>query len=107
MVRVSADKAPIHPGVTLREEFLLPMEITQQQLADGIHVPFQRINELVNGKRGVTPSTSLRLAKFFGMSEDFWMNLQVRWDLHRARIKEQTILEKIRPVETQPAGEQS
>jgi addiction module HigA family antidote len=104
MVRVPTDREPIHPGEMLREEFLLPMKITQQQLADAIHVPFQRINELVNGKRGVTPSTSLRLAKFFGVSEDFWMNLQVRWDLYRTRKKEQDILEKIKAVKTQPTG---
>ena len=107
MVRVPTEREPTHPGEMLREEFLLPMGITQQQLADGIHVPFQRINELVNGKRGVTPSTSLRLAKFFGVSEDFWMNLQVRWDLYRARKKEQEILEKIKPAKVQPSGKQS
>ncbi len=106
MVRVPTDRAPSHPGEVLREEFLLPMGITQQQLADAIHVPFQRINELVNGKRGVTPSTSLRFAKFFGVSEDFWMNLQVHWDLYRMRKKEQDILVKIAPVRTQPADEQ-
>ncbi len=107
MVRVPTDREPTHPGEIFREEFLLPMDITQQQLADAIHVPFQRINELVNGKRGVTPSTSLRLAKFFGVSEDFWMNLQVRWDLYRARKKEQEILEKIKPAKVQPSGKQS
>jgi addiction module HigA family antidote len=107
MVRVPTDREPTHPGEMLREEFLLPMGITQQQLADAIYVPFQRINELVNGKRGVTPSTSLRLARFFGVSEDFWMNLQVRWDLYRVRKKEQEILEKIKPVKTRPAGEES
>jgi addiction module HigA family antidote len=98
MVRVPTDREPAHPGEMLREEFLMPMGITQQQLADSIHVPFQRINELVNGKRGVTPSTSLRLAKFFGVSEDFWINLQIRWDLYRAKKKEQAILEKIKPA---------
>jgi addiction module HigA family antidote len=82
----------------LREEFLLPMGITQQRLADAIHVPFQRINELVNGKRGVTPSTSLRLAKFFGVPEDFWMTLQIRWDLYRAKKKEKAILDEIKPA---------
>ncbi|MBA3017246.1 HigA family addiction module antidote protein [Patescibacteria group bacterium] len=107
MLRVPTDREPAHPGEILREEFLIPMKITQQQLADGIHVPFQRINELVNGKRGVTPSTSLRLARFFGVSEDFWMNLQVRWDLYRVRKKEQEILEKIIPVKTGPSGEES
>ena len=101
MVRIPTDREPTHPGEMLREEFLLPMGITQQQLADGIHVPFQRINELVNGKRGVTPSTSLRLAKFFGVSEDFWMNLQIRWDLYRVKKKEEEILAKIKPAKVQ------
>jgi addiction module HigA family antidote len=74
------------------------MGITQQQLADAIYVPFQRINELINGKRGVTPSTSLRLALFFGVSEDFWINLQARWDLYKTKKKEQKTLEKIVPT---------
>ena len=103
MVRVPTDREPTHPGEMLREEFLQPMGITQQQLADSIHVPFQRINELVNGKRGVTPSTSLRLAKFFGVSEDFWMNLQTRWDLYRAKKKEQAVLDEIKPAATNPS----
>ncbi len=101
MVRVPTNREPIHPGEMLRKKFLLPMKITQQQLADSIHVPFQRINELINGKRGVTPSTSLRLAKFFGVSEDFWMNLQIRCDLYKAKKKEQEILAKIKPAKAQ------
>jgi len=101
MVPVPAHREPTHPGEILREEFLLPMGITQQQLADGIHVSFQRINQLINGKRGVTPSTSLRLARFFEVSEDFWMNLQVRWDLYRARKKEQALLGKIKSAKIQ------
>ena len=105
MIRVPFNREPTHPGKMLRNEFLLPMKITQQHLADAIYVPFQRVNELVNGKRGVTPSTSLRLAKFFGVSADYWMNLQVRWDLHIVRKKEQEILEKIKPTKVQPAGE--
>lgn len=102
MVQVPTGRAPTHPGRILREDFLLPAGITQQQLADGIHVPFQRINELVNGKRGVTPSTSLRLAKFFGVSEDFWMTLQTRWDLYRAKKKEKIILGKIKQTKVPP-----
>jgi addiction module HigA family antidote len=81
----------------LREEFLLPMEITQRELANEIHVPYQRVNELVNGKRGITPSTALRLAKFFDTSPDFWLNMQLRWDLWRAQQKEARALENIRP----------
>ena len=64
----------------LREEFLVPMK-SQRDLADAIYIPYQRVNELVNRKRGITPGTGLRLAKFFGVSADYWLNLQVRWDL--------------------------
>jgi len=81
----------------LLEEFLNPMEITQKELADNILVPYQRVNEIVNGRRGITPSTALRLAKYFNMSADFWMNLQLRWDLYFAQQDESNILESIRP----------
>jgi addiction module HigA family antidote len=80
----------------LREEFLLPMNISQRDLADAIHVPYQRVNELVNQRRGITPSTALRLAKFFGVSADFWLNLQVRWDLFKAQSFEAEELKSIR-----------
>ena len=79
MVRIPTHRPPTHPGEMLREELLVPMNISQRDLASAIHVPYQRVNELVNQKRGVTPSTALRLAKYFGMSPDFWLNLQVRW----------------------------
>jgi len=81
----------------LVEEFLAPMGLTQRELADAIHVPYQRINEIVNGRRGMTPSTALRLARFFGMSADFWMNVQLRWDLYHAQRAEQDELKSIRP----------
>jgi addiction module HigA family antidote len=87
----------------LLEEFLTPLAITQRQLADAIHVPYQRINEIINGRRGVTPSTALRLALFFGNSADFWMNLQQRWDLYHARKTEDKILKLIKPAITRPA----
>lgn len=98
MVRIPTDRPPTHPGEMLLEEFLLPMALTQRDLADGIHVPYQRINELVNGKRGITPSTALRLAKFLGNSPEFWLNLQTRWDLFNAARKEAAQLQKIQPV---------
>ncbi len=81
----------------LREEFLVPMGVTQKELADAIRVPFQRINEIVSGKRGLTPSTALRLAKFFGMSAGFWLNLQMKRDLYFAEQREQEILKTIKP----------
>ena len=97
MVRIPTHRPPTHPGEMLLEEFLTPMELTQRDLAEAIHVPYQRVNELVNQKRGVTPSTALRLAKFFGMAPDFWLNLQLRWDLYYAQQKETGQLEYIHP----------
>ncbi len=98
MVRIPIHRPPTHPGEMLLEEFLNPMNLTQRELAEGIRVPYQRVNEIVNGKRGITPSTSLRLAKFFGNTEGFWMNLQLRWDLYRARDTEANELKKIQPI---------
>ena len=66
MIRIPTHREPTHPGEMLLKEFLDPMGLTQRDLADAIHVPYQRVNELVNGRRGVTPSTALRLAKYFG-----------------------------------------
>jgi addiction module HigA family antidote len=97
MVRVPTNRTPTHPGEMLLEEFLDPMGISQRDLADNIHVPYQRINEIVNGRRGITPSTALRLAKFFNMSADFWMNLQLRWDLYFAQQAENKVLNTIHP----------
>ncbi|CAN5222132.1 hypothetical protein BH20ACI2_BH20ACI2_26760 [soil metagenome] len=74
------------------------MELTQKSLADAIRVPFQRVNEIVSGKRGVTPSTALRLAKFFGNSPDFWLSLQMRCEIQAAQEAEESELKKIRPV---------
>lgn len=96
MIRVPTHRLPTHPGEMLLEEFLTPMGLTQRQLADAIHVPYQRVNEIINERRGITPSTALRLSKFFGMSPDFWMNLQLRWDLYRVQQVEQSDLRSIR-----------
>jgi antitoxin HigA-1 len=95
MIRIPTHRSPTHPGEMLLEEFLQPMNLSQRELAAALHVPYQRINEIVNGRRGMTPSTALRLAKFLGMSADFWMNLQLRWDLYFAQKEEQEILESI------------
>ena len=98
MVRVPTHRSPIHPGEMLLEEFLLPMNLSQRDLAEGIRVPYQRVNELVNGRRGITPSTALRLARYFGTTPDLWMNLQIRWDLFHAERAEGVELKKIRRV---------
>ena len=97
MVRVPTHRAPTHPGEMLLEEFLVPLGVTQRTLADAIHVPYQRINELVNGRRGITPSTALRLARYFEVSAGFWLNLQNRWDLYNATQDEAEELECIQP----------
>jgi len=82
----------------LLEEFLIPLGITQKELADAIRVPFQRVNQIVAGKRGVTPSTALRLGRFFNMSPSFWLNLQMRRDLQQAESNEHIVLQEIRPI---------
>ena len=78
MVLVPENRVPTHPGEILLEEFLKPMKLTQRELATALHVPYQRVNELVNGRRGITPSTALRLARYFDGSPLFWLNLQLR-----------------------------
>ena len=98
MVHIPTDREPTHPGEMLREEFLLPLGISQRELANAIHVPYQRVNELVRGKRGVTPSTALRLGQAFGISPGFWMNLQLRWDLYHAKRAEARQLQDIQPL---------
>ena len=95
MVRSPTHRTPTHPGEVLLREFLEPRDLTQRLLAECIRVPYQRVNELVNGRRGVTPSTALRLARFLGTTPDLWMNLQMRWDLFHAQRAEADELERI------------
>ena len=78
-------QAPIHPGEVLLLDFLEPMGVSQYRLAKGIRVAPRRINEIVHGKRGITADTALRLGRFFGISERFWLNLQNRYDLEIQR----------------------
>ena len=85
---------PIHPGEILLEEFLEPMEISQYRLAKDISVPARRINEIVHGKRSISADTALRLSRFFGTSERFWLNLQTRYDLELEKDRLKTRLQK-------------
>ncbi len=85
---------PIHPGEILLEEFLQPLEISQYRLAKDIGVPVRRINEIVLGKRRITADTALRLARYFGLSERFWMNLQSRYDLEMEKDRLKGRLER-------------
>lgn len=87
MVNIPTNRLPTSPGEMLREEFLEPMGLTQQQLADGIGVSYQRVNELINNKRGITTSTALRLAKYFNTTPNFWLNLQMANELYRVMQK--------------------
>ena len=98
---MTTDKlAPIHPGEILSEDFMKPMNLSQTRLAIRIGVPPRRINEIVQGKRAVTADTALRLARFFSMSAEFWMNLQALFDLRKAEHKLGTRLdEEVRPLE--------
>jgi antitoxin HigA-1 len=73
--------SPIHPGEILLKEFLKPMGVSQYRLAKSINVPARRINEIVHGKRAISADTALRLSRFFGMTDRFWMNLQTRYDI--------------------------
>ncbi|HUN23532.1 MAG TPA: HigA family addiction module antitoxin [Anaerolineales bacterium] len=86
--------SPIHPGQILLEEFLKPMNISQYKLAKDINVPPRRINEIVHGVRAITPNTALRLSRYFGLSERFWINLQTRYDLEAEKDRLQDRLEK-------------
>ncbi len=88
---IPENRLPTHPGEILSEEFLLPLGVTQVALAQHIGVPVQRINEIVRGKRGITPETAWLLSQAFGTSPEFWINLQTNYDLARTRPKERHI----------------
>lgn len=91
--------APIHPGEVLAEEFLAPMGISQYRLAKDIGVPARRINEIVQGKRAISADTALRLSRYFGLSERFWMNLQAWYDIETEKDKlGNRLLKEVHPV---------
>ncbi len=94
-MRIPTHREPTHPGEMLLEEFLLPMQISPADLARAIHLPLQQVNELLNQHRPITPSMALRLAKFLGVSADFWLNLQMRCDLYQAQLAEKAELDAI------------
>jgi addiction module HigA family antidote len=90
---VAKKKAPpIHPGEVLLEEYLKPLGISQYRLAKDTSVPPRRINEIVHGKRAITADTALRLARYFGTSERFWLNLQTRYDLDVEKVEEEVVI---------------
>jgi antitoxin HigA-1 len=89
--------SPIHPGEILREEFMVPMDLSSNALANALGITAARVNEIVREKRGVTADTALRLARYFGSSPEFWMNLQKDFELECARYEIGDALERIRP----------
>ncbi|MGL5858410.1 MAG: HigA family addiction module antitoxin [Angustibacter sp.] len=91
---------PVHPGEVLMAEFIEPLGITQHQVAVRVGVPPRRINEIVHGKRRITADTALRLARYFGTSEGFWLNLQTRFDLEVERDHLGSVLDAIEPLRT-------
>ena len=91
---------PIHPGEILMEDFIEGFGITQNKLAVSIGVPPRRINEIVHGKRGITADTAIRLARYFGTSEEFWMNLQSHYELRTERRAIRDRVDAIEPLET-------
>jgi len=95
-MRPTKNRAPVHPGEVLLEEFLKPYGLTQKELAERIGVSYPRVNELAHGKRGVTPDTALRLARLFGTTPEFWLNLQQAYDLYQAR--QRASHENIKPL---------
>ena len=94
------EKLPnVHPGEVLLEEFLKPMGISQNRLAREITVPPRRVNEIVLGKRAITPDTAIRLARYFGTSERFWLGLQMDFDLEAARSELAAVIEReVKPI---------
>lgn len=92
---IMIEREPIHPGEILSHDLMQPLGITQKGLAAGIRTSFRTINEIVNGKRGISPEMSLRLAKYFDMSPDFWLNLQKNYELQKAWQKNKGVIKKI------------
>ena len=97
-------RPPTHPGEMLFAEFIEPLKLTQTEVAQRLGISFPRLNELIKGKRGVTPDTALRLERLLGQSADFWLTLQLHWDLwhamHGAESKE---IQKIKPLKLKSA----
>ena len=100
MIRIPHNRAPSHPGEMLKEEFLVPLGMTQRELSRRLRVSYPRLNELIHGRRGVTPDTALRLEQLLGVEAQFWLNLQLAWDLYHARRSAQATA--IRRIERLP-----
>lgn len=96
-MKIPTHRPPTHPGEMLLEEFMIPMKLTPEKIGKSIGVTEQQISDLIAGKQNITPSLALRLSKFFGISVEFWMNLQMRWDLYFTEQEEAESLNTINP----------
>src|SRR4051812_2887285 len=85
MIRIPTNRPPTHPGQMLNEEFLVPLGLTQRDVARRLKISYPRLNELIHGRRGMTPDTALRLERLLGVEAQFWLNLQLAFDLYQAR----------------------
>jgi antitoxin HigA-1 len=94
---ITIKRQPTHPGKILREDFLLPMGLSQTELAQRLNTTFRTVNEILNEKRGISPEMAVRLARFFGTSEELWLNLQDQYDLYKVKERKQKELGKIVP----------
>jgi len=99
---ITLKRKPTHPGEILKKEFLEPFEITQSQLAEGIHTTFRTINEIVNEKRNISPEMAIRLSRYFETSAELWLNLQSQYDLYMVKEKKIDDLMDIKPLRKKP-----
>lgn len=100
ITRTGTPNWTVHPGEILREEFLKPLKLTAYALAKRIRVPAPRVNDIVLEKRGITADTAVRFAKFFGTSEQFWLNLQASYEINQIKAAQREELDRIEPMST-------
>lgn len=104
MAKYDLKRNPTHPGEILRADFLLPLGLTQTELAKALKTSFRTINEILNEKRSISPDMALRLSRYFGTSPDVWMGLQADYDLYWARMKSQKTIDEIKPLQGKRAA---
>lgn len=104
MAKYDLKRNPTHPGEILREDFLLPLGLTQTELAKALKTSFRTINEILNEKRSISPDMALRLSRYFGTSPDVWIGLQTDYDLYWARMKSQKTIDEIKPLQGKRAA---
>lgn len=97
IVRKATPHRSIHPGKILREEFLKPMDLSAYELAKRLHVPAPRVNDIVLERRGISADTAVRLSRFFGTAEQFWLNLQAAYEISRVKAEHAAEIERIKP----------